>query len=275
MMSATYRRALLLFATALVVTAEPISQSVPAPEVSTREESAVFQSKVTLIEVPVVVQDKDGKPVGTLRQEDFQLFDKGKPQIISRFSVEKAEMASGTFDLKVAFSSGAASFGSVQTHLTIDPWEPSKFLLSGLALSQSTHPASPAGLGDVDLFGDNVPLTVSGVQFIPAGTNRFLKQEKAFIYGEICEPSLAVTDRKSDPGLGAQLTVLDGKTGQPVKSPSYTGLKPETVPGTSAVPFDIALPIDELAPGSYIAQVIAQDAVGNRSIRTIGFELER
>ena len=36
-----------------------------------------------------MVRDKSGKPVGTLRQEDFQLFDKGKPQVISKFSVEK------------------------------------------------------------------------------------------------------------------------------------------------------------------------------------------
>jgi len=90
MMSTMCRWGLALFAAALVITAEPLSQSTPAPEVSTREESAVFRSKVTLIEVPVVVRDKNGQPIGTLRQEDFQLFDKGKPQIISRFSVEKS-----------------------------------------------------------------------------------------------------------------------------------------------------------------------------------------
>jgi len=178
------------------------------------------------------------------------------------------EMASGNFDLKVAFGSGAASFGSVETNLIIDPWDPSKFLLSGLALSQSTHPVSPARLGDVDLSGDDVPLTVSGVQFIPAGTNRLLKQEKAYIYGEICGPSLAI------PGLVAQLTVLDAKTGNPVKSLAYTPLKTETLPGTSNVPFDIALPIDDLPPGSYTAQIIAQDAAGNRSMRTIDFDLD-
>ena len=39
--------------------------------------------------VPVVVRDNQGRAIGTLHQDDFQLFDKGKPQIITRFSVEK------------------------------------------------------------------------------------------------------------------------------------------------------------------------------------------
>src|ERR1700722_8587899 len=62
-----------------------------APEVSAQQDdSVVFRSKVTLVTVPVVVRDKSGKPVGTLLQEDFQLFDKGKLQVISKFSVEKS-----------------------------------------------------------------------------------------------------------------------------------------------------------------------------------------
>ena len=184
------------------------------------------------------------------------------------------EMAAGRFDLKLAFSSGAASFGKIETQLTIDPWEPSKFLLSGLALSQTVHPASAAGLGEVDLFGDQVPLVVNGMQVIPAGTNRLQKSQKAFIYGEIYEPVLATPDRKDDPGVGAQLSVLDAKTGEIAKKMGLMGLKPEPVPGTSAIPFGMILPTDELAPGSYTAQITAKDAAGNGSTRRIEFELE-
>jgi VWFA-related protein len=51
---------------------------------------ATFSTKVNLVMVPVVVRDAKGKAIGTLQKEDFQLFDKGKPQVISKFSVEKA-----------------------------------------------------------------------------------------------------------------------------------------------------------------------------------------
>ena len=61
-----------------------------APETTTREETPTFKTRVNLVSVPVVVRDKQGRAVGGLQQEDFQLFDKNKPQIITKFSVEKA-----------------------------------------------------------------------------------------------------------------------------------------------------------------------------------------
>ncbi len=45
--------------------------------------------KVNLVEVRVVVRDAKGHIVDNLKQEDFQLFDNGKPQVISKFSIER------------------------------------------------------------------------------------------------------------------------------------------------------------------------------------------
>jgi len=60
-----------------------------APEMNTHDAPATFTTKVNLVLVPVVVRDGSGHAIGTLQKEDFQLFDRGKPQVISRFSVEK------------------------------------------------------------------------------------------------------------------------------------------------------------------------------------------
>jgi len=61
-----------------------------APETNTKDEPVTFQTRVNLVMVPVVVRDSKGKAIGTFHQEDFQLFDKGKLQTITKFSVEKA-----------------------------------------------------------------------------------------------------------------------------------------------------------------------------------------
>jgi VWFA-related protein len=57
-------------------------------EVAFHDTPATFRTKVNLVLVPVVVRDKDGHAVGNLHKEDFALFDQGKPQAISSFTVE-------------------------------------------------------------------------------------------------------------------------------------------------------------------------------------------
>jgi VWFA-related protein len=69
------------------------AQSPPQPEIVSHDAPATFSSRINLVTVPVVVRDRDGRPVGSLRQEDFQLFDKGKAQVISRFSIETSGSA--------------------------------------------------------------------------------------------------------------------------------------------------------------------------------------
>src|ERR1700677_645192 len=59
-------------------------------EMTTHDEQATFKSRVNLVMIPVVVRDGRGKPVAGLKKEDFQLFDRSKPQNISRFTAEKA-----------------------------------------------------------------------------------------------------------------------------------------------------------------------------------------
>jgi VWFA-related protein len=61
-----------------------------APETVTREAPATFRTSVNMVLVPVVVRDKAGRAVGGFQQEDFQVFDRNKVQIITRFTVEKS-----------------------------------------------------------------------------------------------------------------------------------------------------------------------------------------
>ena len=67
----------------------PQTSSQNTPEISSHEETTTFKVKVNLVEVRVVVRDAKGKAVGNLKPQDFQLLDNGKPQVISKFSVEQ------------------------------------------------------------------------------------------------------------------------------------------------------------------------------------------
>ena len=69
-----------------------------APEMNIKDAPAMFKARVDMVSVPVVVRDSKGKTVGNLTKESFQIFDKGKPQEIVRFTLEK----SGSQTLKAA-----------------------------------------------------------------------------------------------------------------------------------------------------------------------------
>ena len=59
-----------------------------ASEISQTDTAASFKVRVNLVQVRVIVRDPSGKTVDNLSKQDFILYDQGKPQFISNFSVE-------------------------------------------------------------------------------------------------------------------------------------------------------------------------------------------
>src|SRR5277367_3195511 len=98
-------------------------------EMSTADAPATFRSRVNLVMVPVVVRDRQGHAIGTLKQEDFQLFDKGKPQIISKFSVEKpgAKVAASAISIPSPAEDGSSSKPAENTPETSAAAIPTRF----------------------------------------------------------------------------------------------------------------------------------------------------
>src|ERR1700733_12764914 len=77
--------------------APPAETKQNSAELATHDEPATFKVNVKLVVVRAVVRDSQGRAIGNLRQEDFQVFDKGKPQVIPQFEVEQP----GTMAAKV------------------------------------------------------------------------------------------------------------------------------------------------------------------------------
>ena len=57
---------------------------------TTQTVTSTFKVHVNQVLIRVVVSDAHGNAVGNLRREDFQILDKGKPQVLTAFSVESA-----------------------------------------------------------------------------------------------------------------------------------------------------------------------------------------
>jgi VWFA-related protein len=58
-------------------------------ELASHDEPATFKVNVKLVVVRAVVRDSQGHAIGNLQKEDFTVFDKGKPQVITQFEIEQ------------------------------------------------------------------------------------------------------------------------------------------------------------------------------------------
>ncbi len=73
------------------------SLSAPAPSPGNAPNSPYrLQVGVDLVMVPVVVRDQNGRAVGNLTRDDFEIFDKGKREQISAFNVESLSTEAGS-----------------------------------------------------------------------------------------------------------------------------------------------------------------------------------
>ena len=83
---------------ALSLACAALGQVAPAPqkqdagnlsEISSHDEMPTFKVNVNVVLVRVVVRDAQGRALGTLKRDDFQLFDNKKPQTITSFALEQ------------------------------------------------------------------------------------------------------------------------------------------------------------------------------------------
>jgi VWFA-related protein len=85
---------------------QPAAAPPPAPD------SAVFRASTRLVQVNVIAQDKDGKPVTDLRRDEFQIFDNAAPQEIRLFLADVSEPSAAAARAQGTFTNRIGSGGS-------------------------------------------------------------------------------------------------------------------------------------------------------------------
>jgi hypothetical protein len=179
------------------------------------------------------------------------------------------EVASGKYNLDVAFSSGGDSFGKLAAPLVVEAYDNKQFQMSALVLSKDAHPAS----GVSSILDELVPFIVNGVEIVPAGTNHFAKAEHGFVYGEVYEPAYLATELKEPVAVGVVMQIVDLKSKKPVLDSGLVRLAARPEPGNPAVPFALKLDFTNIPPGTYRIFIDSGDSAGHKFTRTADFEL--
>ena len=81
----------------------------PAPDAQ-----AIFRVRTNVVTVRAVVRDRQGRATGDLRKDEFALFDNGKPQALSSFSVERPASAGREPVLLAPFRNAESGAGSAR-----------------------------------------------------------------------------------------------------------------------------------------------------------------
>jgi VWFA-related protein len=95
-------------------------------ELASHDEPTTFKVNVKLVVVRAVVRDSQGHAVGNLHREDFQIFDRGKPQTITQFDVEQPGTLTAKARQKSDDAAGATPSGTPEAG--IGPAAPERFV---------------------------------------------------------------------------------------------------------------------------------------------------
>jgi VWFA-related protein len=97
-------------------------------ELASHDEPTTFKVNVKLVVVRAVVRDSQGHAIGNLSQDDFQVFDKGKPQVITQFEVEQPGSLAAKVRQESIENSGEISSANTPSNSGSSPAVPERFV---------------------------------------------------------------------------------------------------------------------------------------------------
>jgi hypothetical protein len=178
------------------------------------------------------------------------------------------DAASGEYRFKLAYSTnGGANFGKMEVPLKIDPFTGKDFQLSSVMLGSDLHLVRPEDMGvQADLVDGRTPFIIQAgpntYQLNPAPDMSFKKTDQVACYMEIYEPQSGFDKLQ----LGAQMIMRD-KDGAVKLDSKLVEVTNYMRKGNPTVPVALKVPVDQLTPGTYRMEVIAEDNLGKKTSR--------
>lgn len=254
-----------------------VSIDVPASMVTFEKKKGKFHGAVNILGV---VYREDGGVAA--RFSDALKFDFDDKKAVEAWQqrpnlhYEKdVEGVPGKYTLKVALSSGAKNVAKIELPLAIDAYDGRTLSMSDVAFSTVTRKiaaASDPGL-DSMIAEDRTPLIASGMQLYPSARASFKQNEWVAIYAEMYAPALGAPEPPKDFAAAIQLRVLEAGSGKVVVDSGAMRVADMT-PGSPVVPLAFKLPLEKLAPGQYVCELVGADVLGGKGRRATNFSVE-
>jgi VWFA-related protein len=262
-------------------------------EITSGPATAVFKSSTNLVQIPVVVRDNSGHAVGTLGVDDFQLLDNGKPQVISRFSVEKFESTETRSQAKgqsagPARGSGQATAAAAAPNTIPDRFvalliddvnlEPAEFIparsavlhfIASMRGEERASVVTASGKGSTDFTNDRDALHAAVLHLNSQGRKKFYDSVTDEKHNP-CPLSPFVADRIVNSGdiqigcrdegiVRAQAADLLARYGDPDNLSYFEALR-NTITKMSAMPGQRAILL--ASPGMYVPKRYSRQLTG-------------
>jgi hypothetical protein len=180
------------------------------------------------------------------------------------------EIAPGNYKFRVVFRSGKDRFGVAETPLSVEALNSGQLALSAIALSRDVQPISQEALQE-ELDKGGKPLVFRGNRIRPSGSDLLSKTGIAEAYFEVYEPPVAGGDPAK---LTMHLRLLDAQSNEQKWDSTDVDLSALAKSGGGVIPVALRLPVANLPPGTYRAELTVKDSEGGEAGRSVLFRTE-
>lgn len=239
----------------------PLSLIVPGSEIPFSRNRD--QDKATL-DILALVTDEKKLPAGEIR-ETVKLAVNATNEV-QRKNVQYDNgltLSSGKYHLKVVVRENQSGrMGSFETDFTIPDFKSTPLKISSIVMASQLQAAPKKDTSN--------PLVRNGEEIVPSVTRVFSANQHLYLYYEVYEPAKetafetgAAQDKNAKPGVRVMSSVAFFQGDTKAYETPLVQVQEISVPGRKAAVFQLDLPLSQLKPGFYTAQVnVIDDAAG-------------